>query len=455
MMKHLPQKFFRIALFVPLMWLAVSCMPDKLDVTPDYEVAEQTVETTSTAVTTGSSTATSLENLETGGSKTSYAAANVELATGSWLLTDALIGTLSTDKKSGARSVRIQNTGSMRMNFNVRNGIGTVNIKHAVFGSDGSSSWELWMSTNSGSTWTKVGSTVTSSSTSLTTASFTLNRLRNVRLEIRKVSGGSNRINIDDISFTNYVFVSSSVHLTLGNPSYAVFATNYPSNYLMEKYQYTLSYHRDRGIPNWVAWHLQDTWLGSAPRQNDFRSDMTLPDSWYKVTTSDYTNSGFDRGHHCPSADRTASTTDNSATFLMTNIFPQSPDNNQGPWARLESYCRSLTTQGYELYVYSGGYGQGGTGSNGTFNTIAGGKVLVPARTWKVIIVLPKGSNDISRVSTATRVIAVDMPNSQGIRNDAWESYKVTARHVESRTGYDFLSHVSLNIQNVIENKVD
>ena len=96
----------------------------------------------------------------------------------------------------------------------------------------------------------------------------------------------------------------------------------------------------------------------------------------------------------------------------MTNMMPQAPDNNQGPWEVLESYCRTLVSQGDELYIIAGGTGIGGTGSNGgTTTTIANGHVTVPAQTWKVIIVLPQGTDDVSRVTTATRTIAVIMPN--------------------------------------------
>ena len=42
-------------------------------------------------------------------------------------------------------------------------------------------------------------------------------------------------------------------HLTLGNPSGATTDEALPSNYLLQKPQYALSYHRDRGIPNWVS----------------------------------------------------------------------------------------------------------------------------------------------------------------------------------------------------------
>ncbi|HEX8336188.1 MAG TPA: carboxypeptidase regulatory-like domain-containing protein, partial [Pyrinomonadaceae bacterium] len=49
---------------------------------------------------------------------------------------------------------------------------------------------------------------------------------------------------------------SVNEHMVMGNPSNAVADVNQFTNYLMEKPQYALSYHRDRGIPNWVSWHL-------------------------------------------------------------------------------------------------------------------------------------------------------------------------------------------------------
>src|SRR5262252_9835036 len=102
------------------------------------------------------------EGFEAGG-KTAYAAGNVTLGTGSWYMDDALTGNLSTDRKTGSYSARVRNTGLVHMNFNKTGGAGTVSIQHAVYGSDGSSTWQLWSSTNSGSSWTQVGSTVTTS----------------------------------------------------------------------------------------------------------------------------------------------------------------------------------------------------------------------------------------------------------------------------------------------------
>jgi endonuclease G len=389
------------------------------------------------------------EGFEAGG-KTAYAAANVTLGSGSWFMDDALTGNLSTDRKTGAFSARIRETGRVRMNFN-KTGAGTVSIQHAVFGADGSSTWQLWSSTNNGSTWAQVSATVTTSSTTLQTATFTVNNANAIRFEIRKVSGGANRINLDNVQIGDFSSPTptptpTSEHLTMGNPSNAVTNVNQPNNYLMEKPQYSMSYSRDNGGPNWVSWHLDTPWLGSTPRQDDFRADTTLPTGWYRVQGTDYSGSGFDRGHMCPSADRTVTVTANSATFLMTNMIPQLPANNQGVWANLESYSRTLVSQGNELYIISGGHG--------LQFFIANGHVAVPAQTWKVIVVLPAGSNDVSRVTTSTRTIAVVMPNSGTIGSD-WRAYRVSVDQVEALTGFDFFSNVPSGIQAMIEGQVD
>jgi endonuclease G len=154
-----------------------------------------------------------------------------------------------------------------------------------------------------------------------------------------------------------------------------------------------------------------------------------------------------------PSADRTNTVSSNSATFLMTNMIPQAPDNNQGPWANLENYSRTLVSQGKELYVVSGSYGTCGTGSNGSKCSFNG--ITVPARTWKVIVVLDNPGSGAGGVTTLTRVIAIDMPNSQGIRSIPWQNYRTTVDSIEQKTGYNLLSSVASSIQTVIEAKVD
>lgn len=443
------KKFNRLSYFALVLFLGISigflsCQKEEID----YRIYEQEIAIPK---------ATSLtENFETG-TKTAYAGASVALSSGSWYMNDALLGTLSTDRKNGTKSVRMVNAGKLTMQFDRSTGAGTVEVYHAVFGSDGSSTWELYVSANGGVSWSKVGSTVTTSSTTLNKVTFTVNQSGNVRFEIRKVSGGANRINIDDFTFTDY-FASTATrdnNMAMGNPSSAVSSTSYPNNYLMTKTQYTLSYSDSKKTSNWVSWHLSSAWLGSTPRQDDFRADGTLPASWVKVGGTDYSGSGFDRGHMCPSADRNGSVADNSSTFLMTNMVPQAPNNNQITWGNLETYCRTLVNQGNELYIISGPWGQGGTGSAGYKTTISTKNIVVPSHVWKVIVVLPVGNNDVSRVASSSRVIAVWMPNTQTVNSQPWGYYRTTVDYIENQTGYDFLSSVPTAIQSVIEAKVD
>lgn len=234
--------------------------------------------------------------------------------------------------------------------------------------------------------------------------------------------------------------------LALGNPSGATANTADENNYLMVKPQYTLSYNRSKATANWVAWKVSGYWIGTTPRQDNFRPDSTLPAGWYQVTDNDYSGSGYDRGHICPSGDRTRTVEDNSATFLMTNMMPQLGTNNQQSWAQFEDYTRTLAEAGNEVYVISG--------PTGNIGTIAGGKVVVPAYTWKVILVLPEGSNDLQRISRNTRAFGIVVPN-QGALVSTWRTYRVTVDAVEDLTGHDFFSLVPKNTQAIIERRRD
>jgi endonuclease G, mitochondrial len=139
----------------------------------------------------------------------------------------------------------------------------------------------------------------------------------------------------------------------------------------------------------------------------------------------------------------------------MTNIFPQAPQSNQQTWRSLEEYCRKLAAQGNELYIMAGGYGRGGTGANGRASTLANGSIVVPSRTWKVILVLPVGDNDLGRVATDTRIIAVDMPNTQSVENKAWGEYRVRVDELETATGFDFFNKLPASLQRIIEGRTD
>jgi endonuclease G, mitochondrial len=247
---------------------------------------------------------------------------------------------------------------------------------------------------------------------------------------------------------------TSNANLLLGNPTSATTSTLNPTNYLISRPQYALSYNRDKGIANWVSWQLNPNWLGNLPRR-DFESDPDLPEGWYRVTSQDYTGSGFDRGHLTPAADRNRTSADSRAVFYMTNIFPQAPDNNRGPWEQLESECRAWVRQGKELYIIAGGAGSGGVGERGKRMAIARNKIAVPASTWKIVVVLDRPGSGIETITTATRVVTVLMPNQQGIKTKNWQDFRTSVDTVEAITGYDFLSNVPKPIQDFLEMQVD
>ncbi len=236
------------------------------------------------------------------------------------------------------------------------------------------------------------------------------------------------------------------IYLALGNPSNATESASNSENYLMISTAYALSYNNSRGTPNWVAWRITESDLGLTDRQNNFRPDPNLPKNFTRVTPTDYTGSGFDRGHMCPSADRSNSPESNSQTFLMTNMVPQTADLNRNVWNDFESYSRELVKKGkVDLYVIAGVYGEKGRLKK---------KVTVPTNCWKIIVAVPQGA-DLSAINEKTHVIAVDMPNVNGLGTPNWRKFRTTVRAVEQKTGYNFLSNLPPNLQDALENKTE
>ncbi len=208
-----------------------------------------------------------------------------------------------------------------------------------------------------------------------------------------------------------------------------------------------MSYNGGAGGPNWVAWHVQASDLGNM-RRGTFRPDPLLPAD-LQIRPNDYRGSGYDRGHVCPSGDRTDTRENNDATFVMSNMLPQAAALNQHVWAKLEDYARSLVRRGNELYTIAGGVGSAGR--------IGGGKVNVPVSCWKIILVLPQGDNDLARIDARTRVITVLMPNQDTpeVSGARWAKYLTSVAALEKQTGYDFLSALPDDIERALEAKTD
>ncbi|MEY2794164.1 MAG: hypothetical protein RJA76_2156 [Bacteroidota bacterium] len=188
------------------------------------------------------------------------------------------------------------------------------------------------------------------------------------------------------------------------------------SNYLLVKRGYVMSYDGNEGRANWVAWSLKASDIGLVPRSNDFREDNELPASFRKADSNDYKGSGYDRGHLCPSEDRTSQYYLNQETFLMSNMIPQTPELNRGPWKFLEEYCRKLAKRGNQLSIY--------TGSIGAVDRLPGCNIPIPKFCWKVI-------------HFNNQVICVFIPNARNLHKN-WRTYEISLQEMERRTGYRF-----------------
>ena len=242
--------------------------------------------------------------------------------------------------------------------------------------------------------------------------------------------------------------IGTSWQSQLGNPSSATAVATATTNYLINRPQYALAYNNTTREPNWVSWNLTSADVGTAGRSANFFQDTTLPAGFYQVLTTDYSGSGYDRGHMCPSGDRTITDADNEATFFMTNMIPQSPDNNQGVWANFESECRSLAAAGNEVLIISGPSGYAGA-------TIASG-VAIAGYTWKIAVVVPVGSGPaVSRITAATRVIAIKIPNIAGVRSTPWQNYITTAGQIETDTGYTFFTELPASVATALRAKIE
>jgi endonuclease G len=211
-----------------------------------------------------------------------------------------------------------------------------------------------------------------------------------------------------------------------------------------------VAYNGSRKVPNWVSWELNTSYLGSTARQDDFRPDDTFPPNIPQASLADYSGSGYDRGHMCPSADRTLTVAANQQTFFLTNMVPQAANNNQGPWAVLENDLRTIARTGKELFIISGGT------FSASSNTIGTG-VVVPDQTFKVIVVLDAVGQGPSAVTANTRVIGVMMPNenNQISKSADWHTFRVSVDAIEAATGDNFLSDVDPAVQAIVEARVD
>lgn len=194
---------------------------------------------------------------------------------------------------------------------------------------------------------------------------------------------------------------------------------------------YTLDYNEDHEQPNWVYYILTpDMTSGDTPRSNKFKADPKV--STISAQLSDYSGSGYDRGHLCPAGDMTHSTVAMAESFYLSNMSPQVPSFNRGIWRSCESFVRDLACD--TLYVVTGAIFDNPIGSIGE------NKVTIPSAYYKV-------AYDPIKQKMWTFVI----PNAKG--EGELETYQTTVDQVEELINIDLFYQLPDDIEAQLEQK--
>ncbi len=196
---------------------------------------------------------------------------------------------------------------------------------------------------------------------------------------------------------------------------------------------YTLKYNESHEQAEWVAYQLTASETVSLyERSDDFMEDPQVKTG--SAINSDYTNSGYDRGHLAPAADMGWSEKSMIESFYYSNMSPQDPSFNRGIWKRLEELVRDWAVEYDTLYVVTGPVLKSG------LKTIGANKVAVPEYYYKVVYTY---SND------AHNAIGFVLKNEGS--KDALNTHAVSIDSVERFTGINFYANLPDDIESKIE----
>ena len=196
---------------------------------------------------------------------------------------------------------------------------------------------------------------------------------------------------------------------------------------------FTISYNNEWHLPQWVAYELTaEETAGSVERSDHFRPDPLSP--LPQVTTDDYRNSGYDRGHMAPAADMKWSEDAMRESFYMTNICPQNHNLNAGDWKELEELTRQWASVYGKVYVVCGPI----VGENP--QRIGEHQVVVPHAFYKAILTYNENT---------PQCIGFLFTNKPG--NKPLQTYTMNIDDLELVCDLDFFAQLPDSIESVIE----
>ena len=189
---------------------------------------------------------------------------------------------------------------------------------------------------------------------------------------------------------------------------------------------YSLDYNEKTEQSNWVSYRLTKESLEfpNVPRAKRFNYDKDI--STRSATHSDYSHSGYTRGHMAPAGDMAFNEVAMTESFLMSNMSPQTRACNGGIWKELEENVRDWTFSNGNLIIASGPIFNSRNPKKIGKKT----KISVPDSFYK--IVLDNEGRD-------KKSIAFIIPNESS--DEPLSDYAVSIDKVEEVTGINFFEN--------------
>lgn len=208
----------------------------------------------------------------------------------------------------------------------------------------------------------------------------------------------------------------------------------------------------------------------NVPRQDSFKEDPEIPAA-YRSKLSDYSGSGYARGHLCPSADRRASYDQQALTYYLSNMQPQWQKHNEAQWADLEGDVRKWAARCDTLYVVKAAtidnVTLNGNTENGLYSTTyngtyyedlkCNGRLYVAKYYYMALLAYNKSTGTYQAMGIWTKHYNGGTTGASGSGTYDWpvinraNAQYITIDELENRTGIDFFCNLPDDIEENVE----
>lgn len=206
----------------------------------------------------------------------------------------------------------------------------------------------------------------------------------------------------------------------------------------LRRYAYRVWFSDQMRIPLAVSWYLTGKHVSGTFKRKGvaFHPDEEVSNP---VTTFDYMQSGYSRGHMCPSGDNKWSQRAQEESFLMTNICPQNGKLNGGDWNDVEMICRTWAKRYDRVYIVCGPVLRGT--SHKTIGRQRNRRITVPEAFYKVVL---RTGDKPAAIGFIYDNDGSSQPMRQAVRS---------VDEIEQITGFDFFSALPDDVERRIEAK--